>query len=92
MDYRTEIIEIVRANPGATGYDIHCALTARSKCAEWFGPDAFITQLFGANLGKMYVVLHQLESDRVLRSEWGRPTPERGGRRPRHYWVIAALF
>jgi len=37
------------------------------------------------NSGAVYVTLERLENRGLLRSRWGEPTAERGGRRRRYY-------
>ena len=41
-------------------------------------------------LGALYKTLARLEEKRLVRSRIGDPTPQRGGRRKRHYVVTAA--
>ncbi len=35
--------------------------------------------------GAVYTTLERLEARRLVASSWGEPTPERGGKRKRHY-------
>ncbi len=41
----------------------------------------------GASIGSLYVTLDRLEKKGLVTSEWGEPTPERGGRRKRFYTI-----
>jgi len=40
--------------------------------------------------GAVYVTLERLEGRGLVSSYWGEPTPERGGKRKRHYRLRAA--
>ena len=40
--------------------------------------------------GAVYTTLDRLEARGLVRSWWGDPTPERGGKRKRHYEMTAA--
>ena len=40
--------------------------------------------------GAVYTTLDRLEGRGLVRSWWGDPTPERGGKRKRHYEMTAA--
>ena len=40
--------------------------------------------------GAIYTTLERLETRGFVASSWGEPTPERGGKRKRHYVVKAA--
>jgi PadR family transcriptional regulator PadR len=37
--------------------------------------------------GAIYTALERLQGKRLIDSRWGDPTPERGGRRRRYYWI-----
>ena len=84
------ILDFVRRNPGATGLEIYDALEhkwrSESRLAKWLG-DSFLAELIAPKLGSMYVILLRLEDKQAIRSEWGKPTPQRRGYRPRHYWI-----
>jgi PadR family transcriptional regulator, regulatory protein PadR len=41
----------------------------------------------GPSAGALYTTLDRLEKKGFVRSEWGEPTPERGGRRKRFYFI-----
>jgi DNA-binding PadR family transcriptional regulator len=41
------------------------------------------------SLGTVYKALTRLESKGLIRGHFGDPTPERGGRRKKHYRVLA---
>jgi PadR family transcriptional regulator PadR len=41
-------------------------------------------------IGALYTTLDRLEKKGYLRSTMSDPTPERGGRSRRHYWLCAA--
>src|SRR4030095_15492920 len=41
-------------------------------------------------VGALYTALDRLEKKGYLRSEMSDPTPERGGRSRRHFWLCAA--
>jgi PadR family transcriptional regulator PadR len=43
-----------------------------------------------ASLGSVYTTLHRLEAKRLVRSWLGESTPERGGRRKKHYGIQPA--
>lgn len=42
------------------------------------------------SLGSVYTTLNRLEAKRLVRSRVGEPTPERGGRRKKHYVLLPA--
>jgi DNA-binding PadR family transcriptional regulator len=42
------------------------------------------------SLGAVYKTLERLEDKRLLSSRFGEPTAERGGRRKKHYRLLAA--
>ncbi|MEA3051523.1 MAG: PadR family transcriptional regulator, regulatory protein PadR [Sphingomonadales bacterium] len=42
------------------------------------------------SVGALYTTLDRLEKKGFARSEWGEPTPQRGGRRKRIFTVTAA--
>ncbi|MGE0352015.1 MAG: PadR family transcriptional regulator [Gemmatimonadales bacterium] len=42
------------------------------------------------SLGTVYTTLNRLEAKGLIRSRIGDPTPERGGRRKKHYVVVSA--
>lgn len=42
------------------------------------------------NSGAVYITLDRLEGRRLVRSRWGEPTGERGGRRRRYYALTPA--
>jgi DNA-binding PadR family transcriptional regulator len=63
------------------------------------GPDAYGVSLCDEisgrtgrdiSLGAVYKALERLEDKGFLVSRIGEPTPERGGRRKRHYRILAA--
>lgn len=83
-----EIIKIIEARPRATGFQIHSELRARSRVGAIFGSDSMLTALFGPSIGSMYMLLMALEGRGVIASVWGVATEERGGYRPRHYWIV----
>jgi PadR family transcriptional regulator, regulatory protein PadR len=37
--------------------------------------------------GAIYTALERLQAKHLIDSRWGDPTPERGGRRRRYYWI-----
>jgi PadR family transcriptional regulator, regulatory protein PadR len=37
--------------------------------------------------GALYTALERLQAKHLIDSRWGDPTPERGGRRRRYYWI-----
>lgn len=41
-------------------------------------------------IGALYTTLERLETKGLIRSRWGEPTAERGGRRKRYYEVSAS--
>lgn len=81
------VLDIIRANPGATGNVVYGELLKRSRVARWFGEDSFIAALFGPSFGRIFVALWGLEKNGYLRSEWGT-APRPGSARPRHYWTV----
>ena len=42
------------------------------------------------SVGALYTTLERLEKKGFISSEWGEPTPQRGGRRKRNFQVQAA--
>jgi DNA-binding PadR family transcriptional regulator len=84
MTARQEILEILRRRPGATGVDIHRSLTAKSRAGRWFGKDSVLAVIFGPSIGGMHVALMRLETEGVVRSEWGEMCAS-GHRRRRYY-------
>jgi DNA-binding PadR family transcriptional regulator len=40
--------------------------------------------------GALYTALERMEARGLVRSRWGRPTPERGGKRKKHYEIQPA--
>jgi hypothetical protein len=86
MTTKEEVLEIVGANPGATGADVHRELVRRSRVARWFGEHSFWTAILSPGIGSMYVALWRLEEEGKLTARWGGTVPGREGR-PRYYTV-----
>lgn len=82
------IYRILAESPGLSGADLHEELTKRSRAAAWFGEDSVWTVVFGPTLGGMYATLDRMERQGLVTSTWGVATPERGGNRPRHHYLI----
>jgi DNA-binding PadR family transcriptional regulator len=82
---KSDILEIVRRNPGATGFMIHDSLRAKSRAARLFGRRSVLVWILGPSVGIMYVMLAALERDGALTSVWG--APRRGKHRPRQYYL-----
>lgn len=40
--------------------------------------------------GRVYTILERFEEEGLVKGEWGEATPERGGRRKRHYRITGA--
>ena len=54
------------------------------------GPTAYgITIAEEIGLGALYKVLNRLEIQGMVGTKIGQPTPQRGGRRKRHYHLLA---
>lgn len=74
----TKVMEAIESLGGnASGFQIHQRLVGQSKWA-W---------LWAISYGGMYKALERLERRGVLCSRWGEATVERGGLRPRIYWI-----
>jgi DNA-binding PadR family transcriptional regulator len=86
-NYAAIALEFIRANPGASGREIADELMRRSRAARWFGAESILTALFGPGPGTTYAILADLESAGRITSGRGLATQERGGHRPRHYFV-----
>ena len=54
----------------------------RQKVSELTGKDAVI--------GAVYTTLSRLEKKKLVTSKMGEPTPERGGRRKKYYFITNA--
>ena len=70
------LLALVRLGPDAYGATIRRAIEART------GRDLAISAV--------YVTLDRLETKGLVRSRVGEPTPERGGRRRRHFVLLPA--
>lgn len=70
------LLALVRQGPGAYGVPICADISERT------GRDV--------SLGAVYKTLERLEDKGLVVSSIGAPTPERGGRRKRHYRLLAA--
>ena len=70
------LLALVRQGRGAYGVSICDDISSRT------GRDV--------SLGAVYKTLERLEDKGLVASRLGDPTPERGGRRKRHYRVLAA--
>lgn len=53
-------------------------VTIRQRLSEELGRDV--------NFGELYTTLNAMEQFGIVRSAEGKATPERGGRRKRHFW------
>jgi homoserine acetyltransferase len=86
------VLQIIRETPGATGFEIYCAIRDQwrktSRLAQWLGNGSYLVELIGPSFGGMYTALWRLEDKKLVRSEWGVATANRGWRRPRHYYSI----
>ena len=83
-NYRDIALEFIRQNPGATGLQISDELERyfRSASPGWFH------RIFGRpTIGTTYALLDRFEEEGLVRSEEGRPTAERGWRKPLHFYV-----
>ena len=67
------LLGVLQAGPDAYGVPVWEAIVART------GRDV--------SLGAVYKTLERLEAKTLVSSGFGEPTPERGGRRKRHYHV-----
>ena len=85
-DFDRQVLQIIAERPGATGFQIHQTLIQRWQKRHGLGPTMAL--VFGPSTGKMYVTLEKLEQLKLVESEWGVATPERGGHRPIHYRII----
>jgi DNA-binding PadR family transcriptional regulator len=68
------LLALLHLGDGAYG------ITVRDKIAARAGQDV--------PLGSIYNALSRLEDKGLIRARMGDPTPERGGRRKRHYRVL----
>lgn len=84
-----EVLKVIEDNPGSSGFQIHRAISAQSRAVRWFGQGSFMAALLGPGVSSMYVHLASMERRGIITSNWGVATPERGGRRPRHYYARA---
>jgi len=52
----------------------------------------WLKEAFGRDysVGALYTTLERLEKKGLVKSEWGEPTAERGGRRKRYYQISAS--
>jgi hypothetical protein len=91
MAKETDILDIIKANPGATSSFIHYELVRRTRAAKWFGNDSFLAILFGPSLGWMYVKLHSLEMRSKITSEL-ESHPIGCEHRPRRYWPVIQIL
>jgi DNA-binding PadR family transcriptional regulator len=82
-----DVLAVIRANPGLSGFQIMQALVANSRAARWFGKDSVWAVVFGPSTGGLYPILMRLERTGQVTSIWGVATPERGGHRPRLYFA-----
>ena len=72
---RAAVLEAIRRlEPDGTGFTINCEVEKIAGRMINFG------SLYCDHLGP-------LEEEGVIASRWGEPKPERGNRRPRHYWI-----
>src|ERR1700730_16008794 len=74
--FEFQILKILQQQPR----DAYGA-TIQSRIAERTGRDV--------SVGALYTALDRLEKKGFVSSWWGEPTPERGGRRKRHYKIEA---
>ncbi len=70
------LLALLRIGPDAYGITIAEEIAGRAGREVSFGP--------------LYKVLNRLELQGMVKSRLGDPTPERGGRRKRHYELQAA--
>lgn len=82
-----DVLNIVRANPGATIGDVQRELSRRSKRARWFGEDSLIVALFGVGFGGVSIAMWRLEREGKLTASWGT-TPPGSKYRQRHYFTV----
>jgi DNA-binding PadR family transcriptional regulator len=85
MTTREQVLRIIRANPGFTGFQIMEELRKNSKTGRRFGVDSIWTILFGPSLGAMYAAIWDLEEEGILTTEWAEIEP--GKTRPLFYFA-----
>src|SRR5258707_15633109 len=85
--YAAIAMDFIRAHPGASSDEVWTELQRRSRAARWFGAGSIWTQMFGPSPGAARSILAALERQGRITSGRGLATRERGGHRPRHYFV-----
>ena len=70
------LLALTRLGPDAYGVPIAEDIVGRAKR--------------DVSLGAVYKTLDRLETKGLIASRMGQPTPERGGRRKKHYRLLAA--
>ena len=70
------LLAIAHVGPGAYGVPIRLEIEKRTGRT--------------VAVGALYTALDRLEKKGLLRSEMSDPTPERGGRSRRHFWIRPA--
>jgi PadR family transcriptional regulator, regulatory protein PadR len=75
-NFEYEILSVLLQQP----HDAYGA-TIQKRIEERSGRDI--------SVGALYTTLDRLEKKRLLSSQWGEPTAERGGRRKRYYKIEA---
>jgi len=75
-NFEFQILSILLQQP-----DDAYGATIQSRIAERTGRDV--------SFGALYTTLDRMEKKGFVSSWWGEPTPERGGRRKRHYKIKA---
>lgn len=81
-----QVLQIVRSHPGISGVGVHREIVGRTWFGRNLGKDSFWATIFGPGLAGAYEALRRLETNGLLRSEWGQPARV-DGPRPRHYYV-----
>lgn len=84
MISRDDILDILQQNDAwISSVDIHQELVRRSWVGRKFGEPSLIAALFGPSLGRMHVLLWEMEQDGTLTSRWlSGPYPRRRVYRP----------
>lgn len=85
---RARVLSVIKKFPSSTASQIHRRLVRQSWVAKIFGKESFITVIFGPSMSSVYVELYYLGLHGKIRSEMGKAFSERGGHRPRHYWIV----
>jgi PadR family transcriptional regulator PadR len=77
---------------GSFEYQVLSVLERRPRDAYGATIQEHIEELTGrdVSIGAIYTTLDRLEKKSMVRSWWGEPTDERGGRRKRYYEIKAA--